>query len=269
MVTARTIDISAVLPCYEEAEILGQVVEALAVVLGRVAARWEILLVAAEAAADGTPEIARRLAAQRSAVRCVVQSARDPGYGRAVALGVAAAQYEWLLLMDADGQLDPRDLVRLVRLVRRVRPGAGLGDVGLVVGYRAPRRDPWPRRAAGAVYSRVVSALLGIDGVRDVDCAFKLVERKWVGGAPLRSRTGAVNAELLCRAQDSGAQVVELPVAHRERRTGQARFEMRLGILSHLPHPVEVWAIVRDVAALWIHRKGLKRSGRDPGPETR
>jgi dolichol-phosphate mannosyltransferase len=258
MAQGRTIDISAVLPCYEEVEILAQVVDELAAVLGRVSVRWEILLVTAAAAADGTPDLARRLAAEATHVRCVVQPAHDPGYGCAVALGVAAARYEWLLLIDADGQLDPRDLFRLVRLADRVP------DAGLVVGYRAPRRDSWPRRAAGAVYSRVVSTLLGIEGVRDVDCAFKLVGRKWVGTAPLRSRTGAVNAELLCRALDRGARVVELPVSHQPRRTGQARFEMRLGILSHLPHPVEVWAIVRDVAALWSRRTRARTT-----PQTR
>jgi len=188
----------------------------------------------------------------------VIQPAGDPGYGRAVALGVAAAQYEWLLLMDADGQLDAGDLLRLVRRLDRGGPVDQPDHVpraGLVVGYRAPRHDAWPRRVAGAVYSRVVSTLLGIDGVRDVDCAFKLVKRQWLGGAPLRSRTGVVNAELLCRALDRGAPVVELPVAHHARRTGRARFEMRLGILSHLPHPVEVWAILRDVAALWARRR--------------
>lgn len=251
----QSIDVSAVLPCYEEAEILGLVVEELAAVLGRVAARWEILLVTAAAAADGTPDLARRLAAEAESVQCVVQPAWDPGYGRAVALGAAAARYDWLLLMDADGQLDPQDLARLLQRA----PVAGL-----VVGYRAPRRDPWPRRAAGVVYSRVVSTLLGIEGVRDVDCAFKLVERKWLGTAPLRSRTGAVNAELLRRALDRGAPLVELPVTHHARRTGQARFEMRLGILSHLPHPVEAWAIVQDVTALWARRRRAR-----PGAPTR
>lgn len=246
------IDISAVLPCYEEAEILAHVVQGLTAVLAEVTARWEILLVTAAAAGDGTPALARRLAAGAEPIRCVVQPAGDPGYGRAVALGVAAARYDWLLLMDADGQLDPREVPRLTG---RARPAHGDPVSGLIVGYRAPRRDPWPRRAAGAVYSRVVSTLLGIDGVRDVDCAFKLVERKWLGTAPLQSRTGAVNAELLSRALDRGAPLRELAVSHHARRTGQARFEMRLGILSHLPHPVEVWAILRDVAALWAQRR--------------
>ncbi len=245
--TTASPEISAVLPCYEEAEILPRVVAELAEVLGRVTHGWEILLVVAEAARDGTPALARRLAADGEHVRCVVQPAGDPGYGRAVALGVAAARHEWLLIMDADGQLDPQDLPRLVALVPQV---------GLVVGYRALRADAWPRRAAGALYSRVVSALLGIRGVRDVDCAFKLLQRRWLGEAPLRSRTGAVNAELLARAQQLGARVRERPVTHRPRRTGRARFEMRLGIVSHLPHPVEVWAIARDVAALWaLHRR--------------
>jgi glycosyltransferase involved in cell wall biosynthesis len=234
-------EISAVLPCFEEVGVLAEVVETLAAVLAREATAWEIVLVVSAAATDGTPDLARRLADARSNIRVVTQAGGDPGYGRAVALGVAAARYPWVLLSDADGQLDHRELPRL--LARAV-------EADLVVGFRAPRRDPWPRRAAGAFYTRVVCALLGIEGVRDVDCAFKLVWRAHLGAAPLQSRTGAVNAEVLVRARAAGARLAELPVTHRPRRAGRTRFEMRLGFWSHLPHPLEVWAIGRDVAAL-------------------
>ena len=248
--------LSAVLPCYEEAAHLEDVVRQLARSLDEACAGWEILLVVSTAAADNTPAVALALARELPGVRRVVQPSWDPGYGRALALGLAAARHRWVLLTDADGQFDHTELGRLVDRV----PGADA-----VVGYRAVRSDPLPRRLAGAIYSGVVSALLGLRGVRDVDCAFKLLDRRTLGDAPLSSRTGVVNAELLRRAADAGARWVEVPVTHRPRQGGRTRFEMRLGILDHLPHPEEVWAMARDLSALLWQRHGP----RPRGPETR
>ncbi|MFH2006083.1 MAG: glycosyltransferase family 2 protein [bacterium] len=246
--------LSAVLPCFEEAPHLREVVAALGEALAGSTEQWEIVLVVSEAARDGTPHVARELAEEMEHVRVVSQPARDPGYGRAVALGIEAARHAHVLLTDSDGQFDHRELPRLV---------ASLGEAEAVVGVRAPRRDPWARRAAGAVYTGVVTRLLGLGELRDVDCAFKLVDTRLLGAAPLRSRTGAINAELLSRVRTRGGRVVEVEVSHRPRRGGQTRFEMRLGILSHLPHPGEVWAIAQDVAALAARRLRAARGRAD------
>ncbi len=251
--------VSAILPCFEEVDVLEDVVLALSRALRDTTAGWEILLVASAAARDGTPALAARLASSHTHVRRVLQAADDPGYGRAVALGVAAALGPWLLLIDADGQLDPSDLPRLV---------ARIGEADVIVGVRAPRADAPARRLAALLYGRVARWALRLPHVQDLDCAFKLVHTEAVGRRPLRSRTGAVNAELLARARSRGARVVELSVSHRPRRRGRARFELAGG----LPRPREAAAVAFDVARLWwggITSGGFHAGSRDRGDRLR
>lgn len=235
---ARPDAISAILPVYEEAAVLPGLVSRVDAALRAAApTAREIVLVVSEAARDGTLWLAEELAATDPGVRLVRQPVADPGYGRALALGVAAARQPWLWLLDADGQLDPADLPRFV---------AAAAEADVVVGRRVVRADRLPRRLAGRLYSAVGQRLMGVRGGHDVDCGFKLLRRAVLGPEPLRSRTGVVNLEILSRAVRRAARIVEVPVSHHPRPTGRSRFEAGLG----LPAPREVLSILSDIAAL-------------------
>jgi len=168
-----------------------------------------------------------------------------------VALGIHEARYPWLLLTDADGQFNHDELPRL---------WSATAHADAVVGYRQSRRDSSARRVASALYSTVVRRVAGARGVRDIDCAFKLIRRDLVGRAPLRSRTGVVNAEILGRVLDAGGRIEELPVQHLERTAGRARFEASMGPFGALPAPREAASMLREVATLAIarHVRGLR-----------
>ncbi len=237
--------ISAVLPCFEEAPNLERVVDRLALALQAVAGSYEIVVVSSAAARDGTPALVRRLARERDDLRAIEQPADDPGYGRALALGIEAARLEWLLLTDADGQFDHSELPRLVELAR---------SFDVVLGFRASRRDSAGRRAASRLYGLVATRIAGADGVRDVDCAFKLLRARLVAGAPLTCRTGVVNAELVARALAGGARLAQVRVSHLARTAGRARFEARLGVLGAVPRPGETWAMARETLGLAARR---------------
>ncbi len=233
-----SLHVSAVLPCYEEAPRLVWVLDGLERALAAAADRWEVVLVASLASGDGTPELASKLASGRVNRKLVLQPADDTGYGRALWLGIAAARHPWLLLTDADGQFDHEELARLTALA---------GQAQVVAGFRARRRDSWSRRVAARAYNLVVTRLLGLNGVTDLDCAFKLVSRKSIGTRPLRCRTGLVNAEILKRAAERGDRIVSVPVTHRARASGRSRFETRFG---RLPRPAAMLEMAGDLAGL-------------------
>ena len=244
--------VSAVLPCFEEAGHLPAVVATLAQALDGVApGRWEILLVTSARAADGTPHVATHLATRRAGVRTVSQPTDDPGYGRAVARGIGAARYPWLLLTDADGQFDHTELPRFVAAARNAE---------LVLGYRSPRAEGRARRWAGRLTTFVAALVAGVGPVRDLDCAFKFVHAgwlehpDWLDAAALRCRTGVVNAEILSAARRVSARVREVPVRHLPRRGGTARFALRGGPLGELPRPGEALAIGLELARLGAGR---------------
>jgi glycosyltransferase involved in cell wall biosynthesis len=244
--------VSAVLPCFEEAAGLPGLVAAVERSLAAAGAAFEIVIVASAAGTDGTVAVARELAASDPAVRLVVQARDDGGYGRALALGIAASREPWVLLMDADGQFDPGDAGRLLSL-------AAAADV--VAGFRAPRRDPVGRRVAGAIYSRVLGAVTGVP-VRDFDCGFKLLRRDLVGDLVIESRTGVANAEILAGAVGAGARIVEAPVSHAPRSAGRARFEIAFG----LPSPREGARMLREALALGLRLLRARTRPRSAAP---
>jgi hypothetical protein len=118
---------------------------------------------------------------------------------------------DWIAFTDADLQFELAELERLLAVAE---------DADLVIGVRAPRRDPLRRRLLGLGWNALVRALLGLP-VRDVNCAFKLLRRTAVADLELRSSGAAINAELLARAAARGLRLREVPVSHFPRRAGR------------------------------------------------
>ncbi|MCC6523745.1 MAG: glycosyltransferase [Polyangiaceae bacterium] len=236
-------ELSAVLPCHEEAENLADTLDA--VLAGAAAAgvrTLEVVLVCTDRARDGTPALARARAARDPRVRVVTQGRVPAGYGGAVRLGLAAARAPWVLLCDADGQLDPRELPRLWSLH---------GSQTAVFGVRTPRRDSGARRLAARAYRAAATlALAGLAVPVDPDCALKLLPRAPLVAARLRATSGAVNLELVAALARRGVGWVEVPVTHRPRRAGTPRFELERGPFAGLPRPSAALELLGDVVRL-------------------
>jgi hypothetical protein len=116
---------------------------------------------------------------------------------------------------DGDGQYDVHDLSRLLELVSP--------EVVLVNGYKTARQDPRHRIWIGAAYNWFARRLFRVR-LRDIDCDFRLIRRKHIGGAPLLSTGGAVCVELVKRLEDTGAKIMEIPVGHYPRLHGRSQF---------------------------------------------
>jgi glycosyltransferase involved in cell wall biosynthesis len=200
--------ISAVLPAYNEEAALARTVADLRAVLAALGRPFEIVIVD-DGSRDGTPALADRLARDDAAVR-VVHHPRNLGYGAALKSGFAAARQPWVFLMDSDGQFDPSDLPAFV---------AAADSADFIVGYRPERADPVHRTLYAKVWAAMMSLLLGV-GVRDVDCAFKLMRRAFLDRMALEAGGAFLSAEMLAKARRLGARFAELPVKHLPRRAG-------------------------------------------------
>ena len=99
---------------------------------------------------------------------------------------------------------------------------AQIETADLVVGYRAPRRDPFMRRLNGKGWSWLVTLLFGYTA-RDIDCAFKLMRRNVIERLQDEITSGGAtfSAEFLVRAKQAGFKIVEVPInGHRPRVAG-------------------------------------------------
>ncbi|MGQ0568945.1 MAG: glycosyltransferase family 2 protein [Armatimonadota bacterium] len=202
--------ISAVLPAYNEEAALPRTVADLRAVLVSLGRPFEIVIVD-DGSGDGTGPLADRLARNDAAIRAV-HHPQNLGYGAALKSGFAASRLPWVFLMDADGQFDPAELPAFV---------AAAGEADFVVGYRPARADPAHRTLYAKLWAVMMSALLGV-GVRDVDCAFKLIRRSYLEAMPLEAGGAFLSAEMLAKARRMGARFAELPVRHLPRTAGSS-----------------------------------------------
>ena len=209
MSPASSVEISAVMPAFNEEGNLEQSVGRMAAALADQARAFEVIVVD-DGSRDGTATLLARLKAIHPSLR-VVRHPVNRGYGAALRSGFAAARYPWIFLMDADNQFDPADVAVLL---------AAAADADIVAGYRKRRRDPLPRRLNAWAFFTLVTILFG-RLARDVNCAFKLIRRDLLVRMELHSEGALINTEVFVLARQLQARVVEVPVQHYPRTSGR------------------------------------------------
>jgi len=203
--------LDVVLPVHEEAAIIERVLdEAYGEYSRHVVPRF---IVCEGGSRDGTSQVLEALSRR---LPIVLRSHEERGsYSAAVIEGLQTAETELVLVMDSDGQCDPRDLPRFLA----ASPG-----VDVVVGQRVQRRDPAARRFLSFGFRVLHRALFG-PTVRDPSCPFVLLRRAAI--APLLPAMGVLPTgfwwELAAVAKRAGRSVREVPTRHRERFGGTSR----------------------------------------------
>ncbi len=197
-------------PAYNEEANVGRAIEDALRVASRLTDDLEVIVVD-DGSADRTAEVVREYAERYPQVRLVKHEVNQ-GYGAAVFDGLMAGSKEWAFFTDSDLQFVMDDLERLWE----VRDQADL-----ILGYRAPRRDPFIRKLNGWGWTWLTNVLFGYVS-RDVDCAFKLMRREVIDtvGPLVESRGATFSAEFLVRAKRAGFRFKEVPVTHRPRQVG-------------------------------------------------
>jgi len=201
--------VSAVLPAFNEESNLTACVGRVVRALQANTSQHEVIVVD-DGSRDGTAAVLKGLEGSMPTLR-VVTHAANRGYGAALRSGFDAARYEWIFMMDADNQFDPEELARLL---------GRSGEADVVAGYRRRRRDPLVRRLNALAFFTLVRLLFG-RLVRDVNCAFKLMRRDLVRQLDLQSSGALINTELLVKARQRDARIVEVAVEHYPRESGK------------------------------------------------
>ena len=150
--------VSIVIPAYNEAPVIGDVVSQL-----RAAGAWREILVVDDGSADATSEAATAAGAR------VIRHPYNKGNGAAVKTGIRAAGGEFVLIIDADGQHPPAEAVRIA---------ARLGEYDLVVGARARRTQANAARGLGnAMLNGLASYMTGRQ-IPDLTSGFRGARRE-------------------------------------------------------------------------------------------
>jgi len=209
-----TPQLSLVVPVYNEAGNILPLAERSVEVLRTLGRPFEIILVN-----DGsTDATAAEIAEAHARWPEVRELAMPQNSGQAVALltGLRAAAGGYLLMMDGDGQNDPRDYPQLLALVES-------GQVDLACGWRVDRHDSTLRRVMSKIANVVRGAFLK-DGVHDSGCQLRVMRRE-VRDAffPMELMQSFIPA----LAVAAGFRVGETPVRHHARLHGDSKYGFR------------------------------------------
>ena len=150
--------VSVVIPAYNEADVIGEVVSALAG-----AGPWREIIVVDDGSSDDT---AARAAA---AGATVLRHPYNKGNGASVKSGIRKSSGEFVMIIDGDGQHRPDDARRLV---------SRLGEYDLVVGARSPETQAnHGRRLGNSLLNGLASYLTGRD-IPDLTSGFRAARRE-------------------------------------------------------------------------------------------
>ena len=204
-------DISVVIPVYDEAEALPELYRALASTLDRLPQSAEIIF-ADDGSRDGSGAALDGFAERDQRVR-VLHLSRNYGQTAALMAAIQNSTGDIIIPMDGDGQNDPGDIPRLLAKL----------DEGydVVSGWRMTRQDDaLTRRLPSVIANRLISGLLHVP-LHDYGCTLKAYRREVIEDVRLY---GEMHRFIPIYAAWEGARVTELVITHRPRRFGRSKY---------------------------------------------
>jgi hypothetical protein len=90
----------------------------------------------------------------------------------------------------------------------------------VILGYRQNRAEGWSRVLNAKLFKLYIDVLFRV-GVKDIDCAFKLMRADLIQNLDLFSTGAFICAEYLYKLKKQGVRFKQLPVKHLPRRYGQ------------------------------------------------
>ena len=229
------LDLSVVVPLYNEEESLPHLVEQLLAALRPSGERFELVLVN-DGSSDRTAEVLERLSQDIPELVGVVLR-KNYGQTAAMAAGFDVAQGEVIVSLDGDLQNDPADIPMLLAKLRE--------GYDLVSGWRHQRQDAALQRK---LPSKIANRLIGrVTGVRlnDYGCSLKAYSRDVLSDMRLY---GELHRFLPALAFIEGARITEVKVNHRARQFGTSKYGID-----------RTFRVLMDLLTVWFMKRFLTR----------
>ena len=204
-------EISVVVPCLNEEDAVGRVVDqAFEGIRG--SGRTGEVIVVDNGSTDRSPEIA-------AAHGATVVDERRPGYGSAYLAGLDRAQGEYVVMGDADGTYP---LAQLGPFVDRLERGDDLVIGSRFDGEIHDGAMPWANRYIGnPILTGMLNLMFGVK-VSDAHCGMRAVRRSALQVLDLHSTGMEFASEMVFKAYRRGLTVSEIPIDYYP-RTGESK----------------------------------------------
>ncbi|MGB9082365.1 MAG: glycosyltransferase family 2 protein, partial [Desulfuromonadaceae bacterium] len=160
-------DISIVVPVYNEQDNVEAVYTAISSALRAMGCSYEIVMVD-DGSSDGSYRLLTRLASEDSALK-VIRFRRNFGQTAAMSAGFDFAKGDIIIPMDGDLQNDPADIPRLIEKINE--------GFDVVSGWRSDRKDTFiTRKIPSLLANALISRMTGVH-LHDYGCTLKAYRR--------------------------------------------------------------------------------------------
>jgi dolichol-phosphate mannosyltransferase len=209
---SEPIEISVVVPVYNEEENLPVLVPKLSEVLKGLHKIYEVIFVD-DGSSDGSGGVLREIAIRYPSIR-ILRFKANRGLSAALIAGMREARGDILVTLDSDLQNDPADIPELL---------GKLDHYDMATGWRQEREDPWLKKISSRIANTVRNGLSG-ENIQDSACTLRAFKKEcmkdiWVFNGMHRFLSTLVKMK--------GYRIIEVPVAHHPRKFGKSKYNIR------------------------------------------
>ena len=189
--------VAALIPCYQEAEHIADIVR-------RTQAQIERVIVIDDGSTDGTGALAREAGAE------VIVHAQNQGKGAAIKTGFRAvleSGMEYALMLDGDGQHLPEEIGHFL-------DAAAQEEASIYLGNRMHDTASMPlvRLATNRIMSALIGRICG-QPIPDSQCGFRMIHREILPSLFCPSNSYDYETEMLLIASKAGHRIVSVPIS--------------------------------------------------------
>lgn len=199
------VEISVIIPCYNEASTIEEVVQSVTDVIGN---EGEIIIVD-DCSTDGTRDLLRNKIAGNTAQ--VIYQEKNRGKGAALRTGFAAATKRIVIVQDADLEYDPQDYVVLIKPILK-------DQADVVYGSRFRGNRPhrvlyfWHRIGNGLL--TLLSNMFTNLNLTDMETCYKVFRREVIQSIPIEENRFGFEPEITAKIARTDARIYEVGIGY-------------------------------------------------------
>jgi len=208
---AELVDVSVVVPAYNEAENLAELHAKLSDVLPSITKSYEIIFID-DGSTDNSFGVLKEINGKDKNVKVLILRRR---FGKSAALkaGFDYSRGDIVIMIDGDLQDDPEDIPFLLEKINQ--------GFEMVNGWRADRKDPFfTKKLPSRFFNWLASILTGVK-VHDFGCGLKAFRREVIENIDLYSE---MHRYIPALASWTGISIAELRVRHHPRQRGKSKY---------------------------------------------
>ena len=226
-------DISVVIPLYNEEESLPELFAWIQRVMNANGFTYEVIFVN-DGSTDRSWQVIEDLASQHAEAKGI-KFRRNYGKSPALYCGFEKAQGDVVITMDADLQDSPDEIPELYRMIT-------VEGYDLVSGYKKKRYDPLSKTLPTKLFNATARAVSGIKNLHDFNCGLKAYRKEVIKNIEVY---GEMHRYIPYLAKNAGfGRIGEKVVQHQARKYGVTKFGLNRFVNGYL-----------DLISLWFLSK--------------